>query len=331
MNVQVLIDAIVRQTTVLIAQLATSGGVRAPLAHVANDVFLDLAKEIERQGVGRKISVDMFGMALRAYLKKIQRLSESNTERGRSLWEAVFDFLKDHEMVTRRQVVEHFRRDDEALVKSVLFDLSESGLAFRSGSGDATTFRIVSQEEHRSRPKVDEEGADELIWVLIYREGPLGLETLRARCRLSLSDLERALERLIAEQRIERREDEYVATSFFIPLGQGIGWESAVFDHYQAVVKTICRRLQNGDLDPSLTPPSGSTYSFDVWAEHPQAAEVRALIDDFRKRATDLRSRMDAHVDEHGLPDEYEQVDVYVGQSGTRVTREAVEEAEEGK
>ena len=39
MNVQLLIDSIVRQTTVLVAQLATAGGVRAPLASVANQVF----------------------------------------------------------------------------------------------------------------------------------------------------------------------------------------------------------------------------------------------------------------------------------------------------
>lgn len=50
MNVQLLIDAIVRQTTVLIAQLATRGGVRAPLAHLANQVFLELAKELQAQG-----------------------------------------------------------------------------------------------------------------------------------------------------------------------------------------------------------------------------------------------------------------------------------------
>lgn len=63
MNVQVLISAVVRQVTVLIAQLATSGGARAPLAQVANQVFLELAAELENQGVGRKVSADMFGMA----------------------------------------------------------------------------------------------------------------------------------------------------------------------------------------------------------------------------------------------------------------------------
>lgn len=41
MNVNALIDAIVRQTTILIAQLATLGSGRAQLAHNANQVFLD--------------------------------------------------------------------------------------------------------------------------------------------------------------------------------------------------------------------------------------------------------------------------------------------------
>jgi hypothetical protein len=38
MTIELLIHAIVRQTTILIAQLATSMGVRAPLAQIANQV-----------------------------------------------------------------------------------------------------------------------------------------------------------------------------------------------------------------------------------------------------------------------------------------------------
>ena len=67
MNVQLLIDSVVQQVTVLIAQLATSGGARAPVAHIASQVFVDLAHELEAQGLSRKVSADMFGMALRAY------------------------------------------------------------------------------------------------------------------------------------------------------------------------------------------------------------------------------------------------------------------------
>src|SRR5690242_18209427 len=100
MNTRLLIDAIVRQTMVLIAQVATSGGLRAPLAHVATQAFLDLARELESQGVSKKISADMFGMALRTYQRRTQRLMQSRTEHGRSLWEAVHEFVEQNSVVT---------------------------------------------------------------------------------------------------------------------------------------------------------------------------------------------------------------------------------------
>src|SRR5262245_1822709 len=84
-----LIDAIVRQTTILIAALATASGQRAQLAHIANLVFADLVRELRDQGVGNKVIADMFGMALRTYRRKVARLSESRTDTGHSLWEAV--------------------------------------------------------------------------------------------------------------------------------------------------------------------------------------------------------------------------------------------------
>jgi hypothetical protein len=71
MNSRLLIDAIVQQTTVLIAQLSTAAGIRAPLAHIADQVFLELSREIERQGVSRKVAADMFGLALRGYQKRV--------------------------------------------------------------------------------------------------------------------------------------------------------------------------------------------------------------------------------------------------------------------
>lgn len=80
MNVKLLVDGIMRQTTVLIAQLSTSAGVRAPLAHMADQVFLSLSREIEAQGVARKVVADMFGLRMRRRhlplpLKKSKRLS----------------------------------------------------------------------------------------------------------------------------------------------------------------------------------------------------------------------------------------------------------------
>src|SRR5690606_5111712 len=107
-----------------------SAGSRAPLAQIADQVFLDLVRELERQGVSRRVSADMFGLGLRTYQRKIQRLSESRTERGRSLWEVVLEFVREQVMVTRGKVLLRFASDDESQVRSVLHDLSESRLIF---------------------------------------------------------------------------------------------------------------------------------------------------------------------------------------------------------
>ncbi len=74
MNVNLLIDAVVRQTTVLVAQLATAAGTRATMAYTANQVFIDLVRELKEQGLGNKVIADMFGLALRTYHAKVQRL-----------------------------------------------------------------------------------------------------------------------------------------------------------------------------------------------------------------------------------------------------------------
>lgn len=50
MNVQLLIDAIVRPTMVLVAPLATVGGARAALGRTANQGFLELTTELNARG-----------------------------------------------------------------------------------------------------------------------------------------------------------------------------------------------------------------------------------------------------------------------------------------
>ena len=52
MNINLLIDAIVQQTTVLIAQLATAAGARTSLSNTANQVFVSLVSELKQQGLG---------------------------------------------------------------------------------------------------------------------------------------------------------------------------------------------------------------------------------------------------------------------------------------
>ena len=318
MNVQLLIDAIVRQTTVLIAQLATAGGVRAPLSHIAGNVFVTLARELEQQGISRKVSADMFGMALRTYQRKTQRLRESQTERGRSLWEAVFDHLGRREVVTRREVLERFHRDDEALVRGVLHDLTESGLVFASGSGARTAYRVASEDElTRLRKLGDDSDVDAFVWALVYREGPLTRAALAERCTLRSEILDASLARLLAAARIHERPAEpplYASSELVIGLEQAAGWEAAVLDQFQAMVKTICLKLALEPAARASDAIGGSTYTFIVWPGHPLRDEVFSQLRRFRTAASELRQRVDAYNRTSGIPERYARVISYGGQ-----------------
>lgn len=321
MNARLLIDAILQQSTVLVAQLATSGGLRAPLAHIANEVFLDLARGLEAQGVSRKVSADMFGMALRAYIRKVQRLEESTTDQGRSLWNAVYRFLQESGVVTRDDVVRRFSRDDEVVVRGMLHDLTESGLVFVTGSGAHTSYRAATSDELARAHSADDGGADELLWAFVFSEGSVGIDRLRRLGGLATQDLESALDRLVARGLVARDdvagEPRYSARTLSIPLGAQVGWEAAVYDHFQAVVRTITQKLASKLTADARDAVGGSTFTFEVWPEHPLEREVIGSLARFRRDYEDLRERVRAFNDSNPTPKRWNRVVVYGGQSVT--------------
>jgi hypothetical protein len=291
------------------------GGVRAPLAHVANQIFLALTTELEAQGVSRKVSADMFGMALRAYQKKIQRLSESSTMRGRSLWEAVLDYLEQSSVVTRGEVLQRFRNDDSVLVRGVLHDLVENGLVSCSGTGSHAVFRKTTEEERAALTR-NGMGLEEFLWVLVYREGPVSTEALAKLSGVGEQELQAPLTRLRAEQRVTLELGKWQAREFCVPLGSEAGWEAAMLDHYQALVRTLCARLSRLDERSSLSDATGgSTYTMHVWPGHPLEEEVIGTLGRVRRELAGLRTRVVAYNGEHRVPPEYESVVFYAGQS----------------
>jgi len=318
MNVQLLIDAIVRQTTVLVAELATAGGARAPLAHVANEVFLDLAAELDRQGVSRKVSADMFGIALRSYQRKVARLRESSTVRGRSLWEAIFDFLSERGAATRAEVLARFDHDDEELVAGVLHDLSDSGVVFASGRGRSTEFRVPDKDELEHVALDDALGVDAMVWTLVYREGPLARDEIAERARVPSGALDAALARLESAGRIAadhaNEKVRYRSPELVIARDAKAGWEAAIFDHFQALVKTVVGRLRREPPGAGSELVGGSTYTFVVWPGHPFYDAVSGELSDFRRRRTELRAKVDAYNAASGIPPRHQKIISYAGQ-----------------
>ena len=240
MDVKLLIDGIVRQTTVLIAQLSTSAGVRAPLAHVADQIFLELSAEIAAQGVSRKVAADMFGMALRSYQKKLRRLTESASVRNRTLWEAVMDFVSEQGSATRDRILERFRYDEEREVAAVLNDLVGQGLIYATGKGNNSMYKLSSEDDRKELAQKDtEESVLQMAWLALYRRA-LTRSELVAFLNADEHAVNAAVSRLLADGHISESSDgKLSAETFLVPVGAERGWEAAVFDHFSAMAGAI--------------------------------------------------------------------------------------------
>lgn len=196
MTTDSLIRALVSQTTILVARLATTQGGRASLARIPDQVFLGLVRELERQGVGRKVSADMFGVGLRTHRRQIHRVMERTGAGGRSLWEAILESLAQSEKpLSRDEVLQRFARDDELQVRAILRDLCASGLVEKRGRTRHASYEASPRgreaalllrgdldaeddalEENTARP----EGDNEVDAALECLRGTLG--ALRRRC-----------------------------------------------------------------------------------------------------------------------------------------------------
>jgi hypothetical protein len=283
-------------------------------------------RELQSQGLRQKVIADMFGLALRTYHEKVRRLTESATDRGRTLWEAMLSFIQENQTVTRGQLLQRFGRDEDLMVRSVISDLVESGLVFRSGRGDRTFYRAMDPSNARMDDSTSD--IDMLLWVMIHRNSPIARAQLHESSNLAPASIDASLERLLADGRIEQQlvdgAEVFRCESCVIPFETPSGWEAAVFDHYQAVVTSIVAKVQTGANrarhDDRI---GGSTYSFDIWPGHPDEEEVLGLLRLVRERASALRERVDRANETIRPPqDGAQRVLFYVGQ---RVTEQNTE------
>jgi hypothetical protein len=318
----VLIDAIVQRTMAFIAHLATAGGVRAPLAHVANQVFLELTQELQNQGVKKKVIADMFGMALRTYHRRVRELQDSKTDAGRTLWEVVLEFLKEQEPVGAQRIYQRFRNDDVELLSGVLNDLVNSGLAYRSGRADSAVYRLADEGDFKGSMPERAEASAYVVWLSAYRHGPASVAQLAEQARLSEETTAAAVQQLLSDGRLRKlapthptEEAKYASERFDVPMGTARGWEAAVLDHFEAMVAAISTKLQSGRAGSGMADiAGGSTWSLDVWPGHPLEIEAKESLARLRQQIEDLRARVD-HINASGnKPSNVEQVVVYVGQ-----------------
>jgi len=324
MHTRVLIDQIMRQTTVLIAQLSTAAGIRAPLSHIADEVFLNLSSSIEEQGVSRKVAADMFGMALRTYQRRVQSLAESASVKERTLWEAVFEYISSaEEGRSREELLHRFRWDEEASVKAVLHDLVNTHVVELSGERGEQRYTLLDSPRRPGEERRD--NLEAFLWVHIYLRGPQSAPVAAQQLKLSEAEVCEAIAQLVTQGRLtelsSKRLSEaplYEAKRCWLPFDQAIGWEAAVYDHYQAMVKAIANKLNRiGAIASRHDKIGGATLSFNLYPGHPHEAEVLSLLERQRAELNELWARV---VDANQLEppaqfDESYKVTFYLGQN----------------
>ncbi len=298
MNRQTLIEAIIRQTMVMIAQLATSGGRRTPLTQLANQVFLSLARELRAESVGSKIIADMFGLTLRAYHVKIKRLQQSESDQARSLWQAVVSFLSSKETVSRADLLARFHFDDHAMVIGIMSDLVDSGLVFRSGRGPRAVYRVVDLNRANDSDDDQNGGLASFLSMAIYRLGPISLEELRRQFpAVDPHQIQTEVERLAETKRIEKisggPKATYRCTHLVLGSDAPEGWETAIFDHFQALANVVARSARGeARRDPLV---GGSTFHYDLDEAHPLHNQVLQFFSRVRKEGSELRRKVDEY------------------------------------
>jgi hypothetical protein len=283
---------------------------------------LDLVNELERQRLGKKVIADMFGLALRSYQQKVQRLAESVTSPGVTLWAAVNEFVADKGVVDRADVLDRFRNDHEASLRGILNDLVASGLLYRTGRGDATVYRYATPKDLDAFEPFDAvEARANLAWVEIYRHGPTTEQSLARQLRLDASNVAVALEQLERDGRVQREERNgerfYRADRCLIPLGSKAGWEAAVVDHHRALVSALIAKLRVGRRSASAKDEiGGSTFAFDLWPGHPFESETRGLLAQIRGQLVSHWDRVAEHNEKTTRPEDgVYKVTFYCGQS----------------
>jgi hypothetical protein len=311
MHYKLLIEGIVRQTTVLLAQISTSSGIRAPLARVADQVFFNLTQEIEAQGITKAVVADMFGIALRTYQKKVRRMEQSATESNRTLWEAVYAFICESTR-TRQRVFQRFHQDGEREVGAVLSDLLSSGLIFVTGTSDNLAYG--ANGEH-TRAFVQTAGNIDalanVVWLQLFQKQATSKAELQAILGVEPALLTRAVQELLDTGRVVGDENHLEANNLVIAPG-GTGKEAAMLDHYRAVAKVLAAKTKAGPVDLST---GGATFVFSIFEHHPHAERVRTLFADHSRAVRELWQEVSEYNRSINLQrEDADQITFYLGQ-----------------
>lgn len=338
MNTSTLISLLVREVAVFVGLLVTHTRVRPELASVTDEILREMLHLLHEQGLTQSSVAGMLNLTLRGYQRKLRRLQEGQHEPAlQSLQWQVYGFVSDESQraqVTREMVLRQFRTLETPVVMGVLTELQHLGVVKKCEARGRVWYEVNTE------PGESAAALQDLVHTFIVNRQPIGEEQLRTELRsIPWAALESILEALYRTQRANWTQTEsgkvWTSASILILEGDSAGWKAAVYDHLSAVLTALGTKLQLGSDPQARQLAGGATWWFEVWPDHPMEAEARGFLDEVRKRAVDLRQRIEAHnaqVTER--PETLAEVRFYAGQyvrgAADFSTRDPMEEMESG-
>jgi hypothetical protein len=192
----------------------------------------------------------------------------------------------------------------------------------RSGRGDETSYRVATPEElvdiGSAQASESSESIAALVWLQVFREGPIERTVLSQLIPLEDALIDEALATLTKDGRIrgEIRAGGtfYSAEECLIPLGESAGWEAAVLDHHRTVLNAIAAKIASGSRSSAKQDEvGGTTLSFDLWPGHPYEPTVRKLLETTRSEVIPLWEEVERYNKVKQVKGAY-QVHYYCGQ-----------------
>jgi len=323
MNFSNLVERIVPLVAELFATLASRDPLRMHFADIAGKTLLDIVQTLRSDGISQEAiaaSLEMTITGFRAKMKKLaQEFEEVDAVPGdagpRTLLERVHGFVYEEggdRVGTRYQdIADAFRGVKPDSLRGVLHFLVQSGVLSVTGRGATREYRTIPQRRADSASLAD-------AVVMLYRDGPMTVAELAHRLEVPTATARRFVERLEGEGRLEpgggpTGETTYKATSYHVPMGSADGYEAALWDHFQAVVRSVNKKVRLGRYNASLHDVNGgTTFSFDVAEDSELFEELSGFLQSMRVQMEAWRERALEEVPPPGTSSK--RVTIYTGQ-----------------
>lgn len=310
------IRTIVDEFASMIAAMATKGGGRLSLEGLDNHFQQALIRSLVDQQLNHKVIADMLGMSLSSFGRHLARARNLDHDQNDSQWSKLYAFISAHPNTSRDDILKRFYPVEEVLIAGLLRDMVSNELVTIDRNDGTWRYRVIDGADFERLVANETARQANFVWVAIHRYGPLSQAQLAAKLAVTETQLDRALATLTATGRVDIIDDDtptplLAVTNYNITQADA-SWESAVYDHLHAVFKTVTERLK-ADTTTHLH-ASGSTYSFDIWENHPANTQLFNLVNDFRKKTSELWDDLVRHNREHIDGDDPHQLTLYFGE-----------------